>query len=244
MINYTKTFAGTQSSYDEGLRSYMLKIYNYMATALVITGIAAYATINVTPIRNLMFQVSSDGQLIGTTGINIVVTFAPIAIAIYLLSSFNRISIEGAKGLFWTYAVLMGMSLSSLSLMYTGESIARTFFIAASTFGAMSLYGYNTNRDLTSFRSFLVMGVIGLFIASLVNMFLQSSALNFATSLIGIGVFMGLIAWDTQNLKAIYYSSGGGEYGQKMSIMGALKLYVNFINLFLSMLRFFGNRRD
>ncbi len=138
----------------------------------------------------------------------------------------------------------MGMSLSHLGIMYTGESIARTFFICASVFGGMSIYGYSTQKDLTSMGSFLIMGVMGLIAASVINIFLQSSAINFATSLIGVAVFMGLIAWDTQKLKNIYYSTGGGELGQKMSIVGALSLYMDFINLFLYMIRFFGNRRD
>ena len=136
------------------------------------------------------------------------------------------------------------ISLASLALIYTGESIARTFFICASVFGGMSLYGYTTNRDLTSMGSFFIMGLLGLIIASLVNLFLKSSALYFATSLIGIAIFMGLIAWDTQKIKSMYFSSGGGELGQKMSIMAAFTLYLDFINLFLYLLRFFGNRRN
>ena len=137
----------------------------------------------------------------------------------------------------------MGMSLSSLGFIYTGQSLVRTFFICSTVFGAMSLYGYTTKKDLTSMGSFLVMGLIGLLVVSLINMFLQSSAVNFATSLIGVGIFMGLIAWDTQKLKSMYYAAGGGEMGQRAAIMGAFSLYLDFINLFLHMLRFFGDRR-
>lgn len=169
---------------------------------------------------------------------------APIGIALYFFMGFGKMSLDTAKVLFWIYAALTGMSLSSLGLVYTGESIARTFFICAAVFGGMSLYGYTTNRDLTSMGSFLIMGVFGLVIVSLVNIFLKSSAISFATSIIGVGIFMGLTAWDTQKIKSMYFMYGGGEAGQKMSIMGAFTLYLDFINLFLYLLRFFGNRRN
>ena len=244
MIDYTKAFSGVQQKgYDEGLRSYMLKIYNYMAVALVVTGIAAFATLNFAPLRDLMFQVNSHGQY-GSTGLGMIITLAPIGIALYFFTGMSKMSVKTAQTLFWVYAALTGMSLSYLGIMYTGESIARTFFICASVFGAMSIYGYSIQRDLTSIGSFMTMGLIGLIAASVINLFLQSSAINFATSLIGIVIFMGLIAWDTQKLKNIYYTSGGGEMGEKMSIVGAFTLYLDFINLFLYMLRFFGNRRD
>jgi FtsH-binding integral membrane protein len=157
---------------------------------------------------------------------------------------FGKMSLETTKVLFWLYAGLTGAALASLGLIYTGESIARTFFICASVFGGMSLYGYTTHRDLTSMGSFLIMGLLGLIVASLVNIFLQSSAIYFATSLIGVAIFMGLIAWDTQKIKSMYFAYGGGELGQKMSIMAAFTLYLDFINLFLYLLRFFGNRKN
>jgi FtsH-binding integral membrane protein len=244
MMDYTRAFSGTQKSYDEGLRSYMLKIYNYMALALVVTGVAAFATLSFEPLMRLMFQISPNGQLIGNTGLGLIIMLAPLGIAFYFFAGFGRMTAETAQVLFWVYSALTGMSLASIGLIYTGESIARTFFICSSVFGAMSLYGYSTQRDLTSIGSFLVMGLIGLILASVINMFFRSPAIEFATSLIGVVLFMGLIAWDTQKLKQIYYVSGGGELGQKMSIMGAFTLYLDFINLFLYMLRFFGNRRD
>jgi uncharacterized protein len=244
MIHYTSAFSGTKKNYDEGLRSYMLKIYNYMALALLVTGVSAFATLSFEPITKLMFQISPNGQLLGNTGFGTLIMLAPIGIALYFFMGFGRLSVDSAKALFWVYSAVTGMSLASLGLIYTGESIARTFFICSSVFGGMSLYGYSTQKDLTSMGSFLVMGLIGLIIASLVNLFLQSPAIDFATSLIGIGIFMGLIAWDTQKLKSMYYMSGGGELGQKISIMGAFTLYLDFINLFLYMLRFFGSRRD
>ncbi len=244
MIDYTKAFSQVQQKgYDEGLRNYMLKIYNYMAIALVITGVAGFSVLNFAPLRNLMFQTDGYGHY-GTTGIGMLISLSPIGIYFYFAANINKITVQTAQTLFWVYAALIGMSLSYLGIIYTGESIARTFFICASVFGAMSIYGYSTQKDLTSIGSFMVMGLMGLIAASVFNIFLQSSAINFATSLIGIVVFMGLIAWDTQKLKNIYYASGGGELGQKMSVMGALNLYMDFINLFVYMLRFFGNRRN
>lgn len=243
MIDYTKVITGAQKGYDEGLRSYILRIYNLMALALVITGVMAFATISFPPLTNLMYVIGPGGELVGNTGFGMLVTFAPLVIAIFFFMGNNRITVETAQLLFWIYSALMGMSLSSLGLIYTGQSLAKTFFICASVFGSMSLYGYTTQRDLTSIGSFLVMGLLGLIIVSLVNLFLQSPAIDFATSLIGIGIFMGLIAWDTQKLKSIYYMYGGGEAGQKAAIAGAFSLYLDFINLYLYMLRFFGERK-
>ena len=242
--NYSNTFAAKDSrGFDQGLRDYMLKIYNYMAMALLLTGVMAYATINFPPLLNLMYNIGPRGEFMGTSVFGMIITFAPLIIALYFFMGLGQMSVQKAQGLFWVYAAVMGMSLSSLLLMYTGQSLARTFFICSSVFAAMSLYGYTTKKDLTSMGSFLVMGLIGLIIVSLVNMFLQSSAVSFATSLIGVGIFMGLTAWDTQKLKQMYYASGGGAMGQKLSIMGAFTLYLDFINLFLFMLRFMGDRR-
>ncbi|AAL02727.1 Bax inhibitor-1/YccA family protein [Rickettsia conorii] len=236
MIDYTKTLtaASKHKTFDEGLRQYMLKVYNYMALALLLTGVAAVTTISVEPIYNLMFQ----------TGFGTIIMFAPLGIALYFFMGFGQMNLPTAQILFWVYAGLTGMSLAYLALIYTGASIARTFFICSSVFGAMSLYGYSTSRDLTSMGSFFAMGLIGLIIASLVNLFLKSSALSFATSLIGIVIFMGLIAWDTQKIKSMYYMAGNDEVGQKLSIMAAFTLYLDFINLFLYLMRFLGNRRD
>ena len=246
MIDYTKTNYSTAQvkGFDAGLREYMLKIYNYMAIALVVTAVTGYATLSIEPLTQLMFNFSPSGQLIGQTGFGWLVMLSPIGIAFYFFSGAGRMDIEKSKMLLWVYAGLTGMALSSIGFLYTGESIGQSFFITAGTFAAMSLYGYTTQRDLTSMGSFLIMGVMGLIIASLANMFFQSSAVHFATSLLGVAIFMGLIAWDTQKLKHMYYSTGGGELGQRMAVMGAFSLYLDFINLFLYMLRFFGNRRD
>lgn len=244
MAKFSK--AATNSStrtMDEGLRQYMLSIYNYMASALVVTGIAAFATINFDPLTRLMFRFNEFGYIVGNTGFGTLVMFSPLAIAFYFFYGVGKMSVQNSQKLLWAYAALTGMSLASLGFMYTGESIARTFFITSGVFGGMSIYGYTTKRDLTSMGSFLVMGLIGLIVVSIVNIFMQSPAIHFATSLLGVAIFMGMIAWDTQKMKSIYYSVGGGEMGQRMAVMGAFSLYLDFINLFLYMLRFFGDRR-
>lgn len=214
-----------------------------MAIGLLVTGVFAFSTLNFPPLASLMFNIGPNGEFMGTSGLGMLISFAPLEIAIYFFMGLGRMSVNTAQTLFWVYAAVMGMSLSYLGLVYTGQSLARTFFICASVFGAMSLYGYSTKSDLTSMGSFLIMGLIGLIVVSLVNIFLRSPAIDFATSFIGIAIFMGLTAWDTQKLKTIYYSSGGGEMGQKMAVMGAFTLYLDFINLFLYMLRFFGDRK-
>ena len=224
MIDYTKTLttASKNKTFDEGLRKYMLKVYNYMALALLLTGVAAVTTISVEPIYNLMFQ----------TGFGTIIMFAPLGIALYFFMGFGRMNLQTTQILFWVYAGLIGMSLAYLALIYTGASIARTFFICSSVFGAMSLYGYSTSRDLTSMGSFFAMGLIGLIIASLVNLFLKSSALSFATSLIGIVIFMGLIAWDTQKIKSMYYMARNDEAGQKAFYYGSLYFIFRFYKSF------------
>ncbi len=244
MIDYTKAYAAKESKgFDEGLRSYMLKIYNYMALALLVTGVLAYGTLSFPPLTALMYNIGPNGEFMGTSGFGMIITFAPLIIALVFFMGMARMSVQTAQMVFWIYAAVMGMSLSSLGLMYTGQSLAKTFFVCASVFGAMSLYGYTTKKDLTSIGSFLFMGLIGLIIVSLVNIFLQSPALEFATSFIGVAIFMGLTAWDVQKLKAMYYYAGGGEQGEKVAIMGAFTLYLDFINLFLYLLRFVGDRK-
>ncbi|MES2215002.1 MAG: Bax inhibitor-1/YccA family protein [Pseudomonadota bacterium] len=246
MIDYTKRafIASDSKEFDAGLREYMLKIYNYMTLALVVTGIAAYATLNFEPLTRLMFEFSPSGQFMGNTGFGTLVMLSPLAIVFYFFWGIGTMDVSKAKTLLWVYAGLSGMSLASLGFIYTGESIAKTFFVCAGTFAGTSIYGYTTNRDLTSIGSFLVMGLIGLIVASLANMFFQSAAIYFVTSVVGVVIFIGLIAWDTQKLKQIYYTSGGGERGQTMAVLGAFTLYLDFINLFIYLLRFLGVRRS
>jgi FtsH-binding integral membrane protein len=240
---FSTEFTGSRKTYDSGLREYMLKIYNFMAMGLAISGVTAYAFMNIPALTNLIFAVNANGAVTGYSGLGMLITFAPVGIALYFFWGMGRINIQTAQMLFWAYATLTGASLSSLGFVYTGASIAKTFFVTASSFGAMSIYGYSTKRDLTSMGSFLVMGLIGIIIASLANLFMQSPAMEFAISIIGVFIFMGLTAYDTQRLKEVYYSVGGGESGQKMAIVGAFTLYLDFINLFLYLIRFMGVKR-
>jgi FtsH-binding integral membrane protein len=224
----------TSSATDAGLRAYMLKVYNLMALALALTGLVAFAAS------------SSDAlmQTIYTTPLRWVVMLAPLGIVFYLSARLNKMSASTAQTWFWTYAALMGVSLSYIFLAYTGASVARAFFITSGAFAGLSLYGYTTKKDLSGMRSFLMMGLIGIILAGVVNMFLASSALHFGISVIGVLVFAGLTAYDTQNIKESYYVFGGtGETGKKMAIMGALRLYLDFINLLIIILQFTGSRR-
>ncbi len=236
--------AGTQAAqYDMGLRAFMLGIYNYMASALAVTGIVALGAAQSEAIMSIMY-VMQDGVLVGMKPMGWLVALSPLAVAIGFGFGINRMSVQVAQGVFWGFAVLMGLSMASLFLVYTGTSIARVFFITAGMFGGMSLYGYTTKKDLTGIGSFLIMGLWGIIIASLVNIFLRSEGLHFAISIIGVVVFVGLTAYDTQKLKNMYYQvAGSTEMAAKASIMGALTLYLDFINLFIMLLRFFGERR-
>ena len=217
---------------DEGLRSYMLRVYNYMASGLALTGVVAYIVANTPFLMNAIFG----------TPLMWVVMLAPLGMVMFLGAKIRTMSVGAAQTSFWVFAILMGMSLASIFVIYTGTSIARVFFITSGVFGAMSLYGYTTKRDLTGMGSFLFMGLIGIIIASVVNIFLASSALMFAISVIGVLVFVGLTAYDTQNIKNMYVESDSSEVVGKKAIMGALKLYLDFINLFIMMMHLFGNR--
>jgi len=219
---------------DEGLRSYMLAIYNYMGLGLAITGLTAFVVATSPPLMAAIFG----------TPLKWVVMLAPLAFVFFLSARVSRMSVSAAQLTFWAFAIVMGLSMASIFLVFTGTSIARVFFITAATFGAVSLYGYTTKRDLSQFGSFLIMGLIGIVIASLVNLFLGSSALQFAISVIGVLVFTGLTAWDTQRLKEEYVASASGELVAKQAIMGALSLYLNFINLFMMLLQLFGQNRE
>ncbi len=247
MADYTakiRSAARSTDKVDAGLRAYMLSVYNYMAMALVVTGVSAFLTMNVDFLSRIMFNFSEYGHVTGTTGFGMLIMLSPIGIAWYFFSGAAKMDVERSKLMLWIYAGLTGMSLASLGYIYTGTSIARTFFITASVFGAMSLYGYTTKRDLTSMGSFLVMGMIGVLLASLVNMFMGSPAIYFATSVLGTLIFTGLIAWDAQRIKGMYFMTGGGEMGRRMAVVGAFTLYLDFINLFLFLIRFMGVRRD
>jgi len=231
---------------DEGLRAHMLKVYNYMCSGIFLTGV----------ISLLLFKLSvvmaSDGSITGLTSVGNalynsalmwIVMLAPLGVVFYMSFGIRKMSAAKAQGTFWVFAALMGASLSSIFLVYTGASITRVFFITAGTFGAMSIYGYTTKRDLTRLGSFLMMGLIGIIIASIVNIFMKSSMMYFVISIIGVLVFVGLTAYDTQKIKNMYLVSDTGEVMGKKTVMGALTLYLDFINLFLMLLRLFGQRR-
>jgi hypothetical protein len=217
---------------DEGLRAFMLKIYNYMCLALGVTGAVA------------MFTASSEGlmQAIYGTPLAYVVMFSPLAFILVLSFGINKLSTGAVQAVFWAFAVVMGLSMASIFMIYTGGSIARVFFITAGVFAAMSLYGYTTKRSLASMGAFLFMGLIGIIIAMVVNMFLASDALQFAISILGVLIFTGLTAWDTQKLKMVYIQSDGTAATEKAAIYGALTLYLDFINLFYFLLSLLGNR--
>jgi FtsH-binding integral membrane protein len=218
--------------FDEGLRQHMLRVYNYMGLGLVITGIVAYVVGTTPALYVPIFQ----------TPLKWVVMLAPLAFVFFFSFRIQSMSAGTAQTMFWAFSAVMGLSLASIFLVFTGASIAQTFFIAATMFGATSLYGYTTKRNLANFGSFLMMGLIGVVIASIVNIFLGSSALQFAISVIGIVVFVGLTAWDTQNIKEQYAENFDQESQQKLAVFGALSLYLNFVNIFQLLLNFTGER--
>jgi FtsH-binding integral membrane protein len=228
---------------DVGLRQYMLRVYNYMASGLALTGLVAALVAGTPAINELFFQVGLRGAAT-PTGLGWLAIIAPIGLVMAISFGIARMQASTAQGLFWLYAGLMGVSLSSIFLVYTGASITRVFFITSASFAGLSLYGYTTKRNLSAFGTFLVMGLWGLMIAMLVNMFIASSALQFLISVVGVGVFAGLTAWDTQKIKEMYWAADDSETAGKKAVMGALTLYLDFINLFLMLLRLFGDRRD
>jgi len=223
---------------DEGLRAYMLSVYNYMAIALVITGVAAAGT------AWLAMSNPAFAQLLYASPLRWVIMLAPLALVFFMGFRIERMSVSTASTVFWIYSALMGLSLSSIFLVFTGQSIVQVFFVTAAAFGALSLWGYTTKRSLSGMGSFLIMGLFGVIIASLVNIFLQSPALQFAVSIIGVLVFSGLTAYDTQRIKESYFAGMDGTLAGRSAIMGALGLYLNFINLFMLLLQLFGNRGE
>ena len=222
-----------RAAIDEGLRAYMLRVYNYMASGVALSGIVAA----------LVASSPALLQAIYGTGLQWVVMLAPLGFVLVLSFGVNRLSATATQALFWAFAAVMGASLSWIFVAYTGASIVRVFFITTATFGAMSLYGYTTKRDLTGMGHFMFMGLIGIFIACIVNFFLASSALDFAISVIGVLVFVGLTAYDTQKIRNMYFEADSADVATKKAVMGALTLYLDFINLMVMLLRLFGERR-
>ena len=236
MFDYTTSKSYAQKSqYDLGLRRYMISVYKYMTLALGITAFIAYWISTSAKALNLVLY----------SPLKWIVMLAPFFMAVYMGARIMRMSVESARILLLVFAALMGLSLSYIFVYYTGQSIARVFFITAAMFGGMSLYGYTTKKDLTAFQSFFFMGLIGIIIASLVNIFLQSSMMHFIISIATVIVFTFFTAYDTQKLKEIYYGvSGNDEVSSKIAVYGALSLYLDFINLFLALLQLFGGRRN
>ncbi len=227
------TGARLGAAVDVGLREHMLRVYNYMASGLVLTGIIAYVVAHTPAVFNAIYG----------SPLMWVVMLAPLGFVFFLSFKINSIKASTAQALFWAFAGVMGLSMASIFVVFTGASIARVFFISAGTFAAMSLYGYTTKADLSRWGSFLFMGLIGIVLASLVNLFVQSSALQFIVSVAGVLVFVGLTAYDTQRIKEEYSEHHDRETSSKLAVWGALRLYLDFINLFMMLLNLLGQRR-
>ena len=231
---------GSETYVDQGLRQYMIKVFNYMGAGLLVTALVAYLFASSSALTNMLYTQTAYGMKM--TGLGWLVTFAPLILGFNYVAA-NK-SLGAVQFTFWLFSALMGASLSSIFMVYQITSITRVFLITSATFGALSLYGYTTNRDLTKIGSFLFMGLIGLIIASIVNIWMQSPALYWALSYIGVAIFVGLTAFDAQRIKQMYYyGDGSGDMTARFAISGALSLYLDFINLFLYLLRIFGDRR-
>jgi uncharacterized protein len=250
MSDFDRHIASARAGYrpevaiDAGLRAYMIRVYNYMAAGVALTGLVAWFAFSAAVTQTgAGLELTAFGQTLFHSPLMWVLVLAPLGLVMVISFGINRLSPATALTLFFVYAGLLGLSLATIFMVYTGASIARVFFISAATFGAMSLYGYTTKRDLTGFGSFLFMGLIGIVIASLVNIFLHSSGLNWVISVVGVLIFTGLTAYDTQNIKEMYSPMDDGTVAGRKAVMGALRLYLDFINLFLMLLRLFGDRR-
>jgi uncharacterized protein len=251
MSDFDRNYAAARTGYrtdqvaiDAGLRAYMIRVYNYMTAGVALTGLVAWLTFSAAVVQTgAGLQLTAFGQAVFQGPLMWVLVLAPLGLVFAISFGINRMQPATALMLFFVYAGLLGLSLASIFLIYTGTSITRVFFISAATFGALSLWGYTTKRDLSGVGSFLFMGLIGIIIASLVNIFLHSSGLDWAISVIGVVVFAGLTGWDTQRIKEMYDPMDDGTIGGRKAVMGALSLYLDFINLFLMLLRLMGDRR-
>jgi FtsH-binding integral membrane protein len=246
---YPNQSATTTAVLDAGLRAYMLRVYNWMSSGLLLTGIVAYVIAHTSAIDAFypLVQTMSGRMIRQPSGLAYLAMFAPLGFVLVLSFGVNRLSTSTVQALFWAFCAAMGASLTSIFVIYTGESIVRVFFITAATFAATSLYGYTTKADLTRMGSFMMMGLFGIIIASLVNMFMHSSAVQFAISIIGVVVFVGLTAYDTQRIKADYVQyayAEGTDIASRRGVYDALSLYLNFINLFMMLLQIMGVRNN
>jgi len=238
--------AGTitdQAAFDVGLRAHMVRVYNYMASGLALSGIVAFALFSSPELAGLFFQVQA-GRVVGLNVLGWVAIFAPLGLLLLVSFRAASMSVGAIQAVYWAVTALMGVSLSLVLFRYTGASVARTFFVTAAAFGALSLYGYTTKRDLTAMGKFLFMGVIGLVLAGLVNMIWPSGTMSFIISAAGVLIFSGLIAYDTQKIKEQYADAWGTDTAEKVAIFGALSLYLDFVNLFQFLMSFLGQERD
>lgn len=238
-VEQTEARAGTVT--DAGLRAHMLKVYNYMTSGVLLTGIVALLTYSSPAISGLLYQMDG-GFITGYTGLGWVALLSPLAFVLIMSFRAQKMKVRTLQAMFWGFAAVMGLSLSSIFFMYVGGSIAKIFFITAAAFGSLSLWGYTTKKDLSGWGTFLFMGLIGVIIAMVANFWLASPMMHFVISIIGVLVFAGLTAYDTQKIKNMYYQYQDGTMAKKGAIMGALSLYLDFINMFLFLLRLFGNR--
>lgn len=241
---FMNTAAATASQTDVGLRSYMLGVYNHMTIALLFSGLFAFGTKMLATVTGPDggTYLTSFGQLLYGTPLKWVVMLAPLGMVFWLSARMNSMSASKARTLFYVYSALMGLSLSSILLTFSMPSVARAFFVTAGAFAGLSIYGYTTKRSLSGMGSFMMIGLFGLIIASVVNIFLASTAMHFVISIAGVVIFAGLTAWDTQDIKNMYRAGDSSEVAAKKSIFGALRLYLDFINMFLFILQLFGNR--
>lgn len=229
---WVRSDATNRATFNAALRQHMLRVYNFMATGLLVTGVVAIFVSGIPIVASIVFD----------TPLKWLAMLAPLAFIFILSWRFDRLSLTGLQLLFWAFCCAMGLSVASIFLVFTGVSIARVFFIAAAMFAAVSLYGYTTKTDLSKMGSFLSMGLVGIILAALVNVFLVSSAVHFAISVIGVLVFTGLTAYDTQRIKEMYVEHYGDETNAKLALMGALSLYLNIINLIQMLMHFMGDR--
>lgn len=242
MVQKTYVSAVERADVDEGLRSFMLKVYNYMTVGLLATALTAYLVLNTSLIK-IFFSITPATNSVSLSVLGWLFLLAPLVMVFVFNSALQRGSLAQVKGVFWAFSALMGASISPILMLYTSASMTRVFLITAGTFGAMSLYGYTTKRDLTGIGSFLMMGLWGVIIASLVNIFLKSPAMYYVISYISVAIFVGLTAFDTQQIRNMYHSADDEDFASRKAVSGALALYMDFINLFLNLLRILGDRR-
>ena len=231
-----------QAAFDAGLRAHMVRVYNYMASGLALSGIVAFGIFSSAEVTSLFFEMQG-GSVVGLNVLGWVAILAPLGLLLLVAARAAQMSVGAVQAVYWVVTGLMGVSLSLLLFRYTGASVARTFFVTAAAFGALSLYGYTTKRDLTAVGKFLFMGLIGIILAGLVNMFWPSGTMSFIISVAGVLIFAGLIAYDTQKIKEQYAGAWGSDAAEKVAIFGALSLYLDFVNLFQFLMMFLGQRR-